>query len=154
MPSGKDADESPSRPRAGSVNLCGNSSSGGFASSVPIDPALAEIVEEFTRRVQNGEAVDPAAYGTDHPEWATLLRILLLTLGDLAQLSRSPMTRPLSKGALGSLPSKDREVLVMRHIEQFSTVEIASRLGITEGAVKARLLRALLRLRGRMKSET
>jgi len=58
------------------------------------------------------------------------------------------------KQALVSLPSKDREILVMRHIEQLGTVQIASALGITEGAVKARLLRALQRLRGLMESET
>jgi len=58
------------------------------------------------------------------------------------------------KQALVALPEKDREVLVLRHIEQFSTAEIASRLEITEGAVKARLLRALLRLRGQMKTES
>jgi eukaryotic-like serine/threonine-protein kinase len=56
-------------------------------------PALAELVEEFTRRVQNGETVDPEEYAGAHPEWAALLRILLATLGDLAQLSRSTMTR-------------------------------------------------------------
>jgi RNA polymerase sigma-70 factor (ECF subfamily) len=52
------------------------------------------------------------------------------------------------KEAIISLPSKDREVLLMRHIDQLGTEEIASELGITQGAVKARLLRALLRLRG------
>ncbi|WP_250847077.1 sigma-70 family RNA polymerase sigma factor [Aquisphaera insulae] len=49
-----------------------------------------------------------------------------------------------------NLPTKDREVLVMRHQEQLSTAEIADALGIAEGAVKVRLLRAVLRLRERM----
>jgi RNA polymerase sigma-70 factor, ECF subfamily len=57
------------------------------------------------------------------------------------------------KEALDALQSKDREILIMRHIEHYSSLEIASRLGITEGAVKARLLRALIRLRGQMKSD-
>jgi RNA polymerase sigma-70 factor (ECF subfamily) len=42
---------------------------------------------------------------------------------------------------------RDREVLVMRHLEEMSAVEIAATLGITERAVKARHTRALERLR-------
>jgi DNA-directed RNA polymerase specialized sigma24 family protein len=37
---------------------------------------------------------------------------------------------------------------VLRHLEQLSTREIASVMGITESAVKMRQLRALQRLRG------
>jgi RNA polymerase sigma-70 factor (ECF subfamily) len=52
--------------------------------------------------------------------------------------------------AIAALPAKDREVLVMRHLEQLGTAEIAGILGINEGAVKARLLRALIRLRAQL----
>jgi RNA polymerase sigma-70 factor, ECF subfamily len=52
--------------------------------------------------------------------------------------------------AIDALPPKDREVLVMRHLEQLATAEIAATLGVTEGAVKVRLLRALVRLRGQL----
>jgi RNA polymerase sigma-70 factor (ECF subfamily) len=48
---------------------------------------------------------------------------------------------------LKRLPSRDQEVLVLRHLEQLSTREIAAVMGITEGAVKTRHLRALQRLR-------
>ena len=54
------------------------------------------------------------------------------------------------KGALASLSQRDREVLVMRHLEQLSTSEIAAMLEITEPAVKSRLLRALIRMREQM----
>src|SRR4051794_39499423 len=54
------------------------------------------------------------------------------------------------KGALASLPQRDREVLVMRHLEQLSTSEIAAMLEISEPAVKSRLLRALIRMREQM----
>lgn len=54
------------------------------------------------------------------------------------------------KGALASLPQRDREVLVMRHLEQLSTAEIAAMLEISEPAVKSRLLRALIRMREQM----
>lgn len=49
--------------------------------------------------------------------------------------------------ALAALSPRDREVLVMRYLEQLSAAEIAETLGITEGAVKARLLRALIHMR-------
>jgi RNA polymerase sigma-70 factor (ECF subfamily) len=52
------------------------------------------------------------------------------------------------QAALAQLAERDREVLVMRYLEQLSTREIAAVLGIGEGAVKTRHLRALQRLRG------
>jgi RNA polymerase sigma-70 factor (ECF subfamily) len=52
------------------------------------------------------------------------------------------------RAALAQLAEHDREVLVLRHLEQLSTQEIAAVLGVTEGAVYTRHLRALERLRG------
>jgi RNA polymerase sigma-70 factor (ECF subfamily) len=52
------------------------------------------------------------------------------------------------RSAMARLGERDREVLVMRHLEQLSTEEVAAVLGISPGAVKVRLLRALERLRG------
>lgn len=49
--------------------------------------------------------------------------------------------------ALLDLAEHDREVLVMRHLEQMPMAEIAAILGVSEGAVKVRHLRALRRLR-------
>jgi RNA polymerase sigma-70 factor (ECF subfamily) len=51
------------------------------------------------------------------------------------------------QAALAQLPPRDREVLVLRHLEQLSTQDTAAVLGITLGAVKTRHLRALERLR-------
>jgi RNA polymerase sigma-70 factor (ECF subfamily) len=51
------------------------------------------------------------------------------------------------RSALSQLAEPDREVLVLRHLEQLSTREIAAVLGINEGAVYTRHLRALERLR-------
>jgi RNA polymerase sigma-70 factor (ECF subfamily) len=48
--------------------------------------------------------------------------------------------------ALGRLNERDREVLALRYLEQMSLAEIAAVLGTTEGAVKTRHARALLRL--------
>ncbi|HEV3167998.1 MAG TPA: sigma-70 family RNA polymerase sigma factor [Isosphaeraceae bacterium] len=52
------------------------------------------------------------------------------------------------RDALAELSPRDREVLVMRHLEQLSTAEVASILRTTEGAVMTRHTRALVRLRG------
>jgi RNA polymerase sigma-70 factor (ECF subfamily) len=49
--------------------------------------------------------------------------------------------------ALLSLESPDREVLILRYLEQLSTRETAAVLGLSEGGVKSRLMRALVRLR-------
>jgi RNA polymerase sigma-70 factor (ECF subfamily) len=54
------------------------------------------------------------------------------------------------KAALAALSQRDREVLVMRHLEQLTTAEIAAVLEISEPAVKSRLLRALMRMRDQM----
>jgi RNA polymerase sigma-70 factor (ECF subfamily) len=51
------------------------------------------------------------------------------------------------RAALDQLAPDDREILVMRNLEQLSIAEIAEVLGLTEGAVKVRHLRALRRLR-------
>jgi RNA polymerase sigma-70 factor (ECF subfamily) len=52
------------------------------------------------------------------------------------------------QAALARLTEQEREVLVMRYLEQLSIREIAAVLGITESAVKSRHLRALQRIRG------
>jgi RNA polymerase sigma-70 factor (ECF subfamily) len=51
------------------------------------------------------------------------------------------------KSALDALPQKYREVLVLRDIQHLSIQETAQVLGITEGSVKTRLLRARFRMR-------
>lgn len=53
-----------------------------------------------------------------------------------------------ARAALEALSERDREVLVLRYLEQLSVSEVAAVLGITTGAVKVRHLRALERLRG------
>jgi RNA polymerase sigma-70 factor (ECF subfamily) len=51
------------------------------------------------------------------------------------------------QAAMGRLAERDREFLVMRYLEEMSSAEIAAILGISEGAVRVRHLRALTRLR-------
>jgi RNA polymerase sigma-70 factor (ECF subfamily) len=55
--------------------------------------------------------------------------------------------REALKRALASLPRKYREVLILRDVEHLSIQETAQVLGISEGNVKTRLLRARLQMR-------
>jgi RNA polymerase sigma-70 factor (ECF subfamily) len=48
--------------------------------------------------------------------------------------------------ALAKLAERDREVLVLRYLEQLPTADIAAVLGISPGAVRVRHTRALTRL--------
>ena len=50
--------------------------------------------------------------------------------------------------ALGRLSEDDREILLLRLVEQLSTKETAAVLGIAEGTVGSRQFRALRRLKG------
>ena len=55
--------------------------------------------------------------------------------------------REALKRALASLPEKYRQVLVLRDIEHLNIAETAKLMGISEAAVKTRLLRARLMMR-------
>jgi RNA polymerase sigma-70 factor, ECF subfamily len=57
------------------------------------------------------------------------------------------------RAAMSALRPVDREVLAMRYVEQLSTAEMAQALGISEGAVKSRHLRAVIKLRGVLEAE-
>jgi RNA polymerase sigma-70 factor, ECF subfamily len=56
--------------------------------------------------------------------------------------------------ALARLSARDREILVMKYLEQLSTAEVAEALGLSERAVKGRHVRALVRLREIMGNDT
>jgi RNA polymerase sigma-70 factor (ECF subfamily) len=73
-------------------------------------------------------------------------RLLARGSSPSARLQRSELRGRL-EAALAGLSEADREVLVLRHLEQLSAAEIAAVLGIREGAVYTRHLRALERLR-------
>ena len=49
--------------------------------------------------------------------------------------------------ALSRLPVKDREILALRYLEELNTTELAQRLDSPVGTVKARIHRALARLK-------
>jgi len=61
-------------------------------------------------------------------------------------LENARLREGLKKG-LASLPEKYRQVLILRDIEHLSIAETAKLIGISESAVKTRLLRARLMMR-------
>ena len=52
--------------------------------------------------------------------------------------------REMLQSALASLPEKYREVLVLRDVQEFNIADTANMLGVNQGIVKTRLLRARL----------
>jgi RNA polymerase sigma-70 factor, ECF subfamily len=73
-------------------------------------------------------------------------RLLASGTSPSRRLMRDELRRRV-QAAMDRLAVRDREILVMRHLEEMSAAEIAAILGISEGAVRVRLLRALSRLR-------
>jgi RNA polymerase sigma-70 factor (ECF subfamily) len=59
----------------------------------------------------------------------------------------------LVRESLGRLPSRDREILLLKYSEDWSYRELAGHLGVSESAIEARLHRARQRLREAMISK-
>jgi RNA polymerase sigma-70 factor (ECF subfamily) len=57
------------------------------------------------------------------------------------------------QSALARLGPRDREVLVLRHLEGLATPEVAAVLGLSPGAVMTRHTRALVRLRALLEAD-
>jgi RNA polymerase sigma-70 factor (ECF subfamily) len=79
-------------------------------------------------------------------------RLLAPGSSPMNQLVRAEQ-RARVQSALTRLGTRDCEVLVLRHLEQLSTAEMAAVLDISEGAVKTRHLRALQRFRDLLSAE-
>ncbi len=79
----------------------------------------------------------------------------------LASSGSSPSRRVLRREirdrvrkALDELAARDREILVLRHLEELSIGEIAAVIGLTEEATRKRQVRALERLQKQLGSNT
>jgi len=83
---------------------------------------------------------------SDQSSMALAERLVAGGTSPSSRLGRAELYDQL-RSALRQLRDRDREILVMRYLEQLSSAEIAAILGIQEGAVKMRLLRAMERLR-------
>lgn len=58
-----------------------------------------------------------------------------------------PLARRRVAEALGALPERQRDVIILRLVEGLSTKECADRLGVAEGTIKSSLARGLAALR-------
>jgi RNA polymerase sigma factor (sigma-70 family) len=66
--------------------------------------------------------------------------------GVLEVLERQETAEQVQR-ALSKLPAMDREIIALRYLEELRTIELAQRLDIPIGTVKARIHRALARLK-------
>jgi eukaryotic-like serine/threonine-protein kinase len=74
--------------------------------SASVDRSLALLVEEWTTRLQSGEAGDEDAFLAQHPAHADELRLLLPALRAMAELGRSGVSIEVGSApveALGTL---------------------------------------------------
>jgi RNA polymerase sigma-70 factor (ECF subfamily) len=112
--------------------------------------ALERLIALYRRHIRTGKrSVRREAFGLPLPDESALElahRLCARTSSPSQRLARSE-ARAQVRAALERLSEGDRELLVLRHLEQLSIREIASVLDITEGAVKVRHVRALERLR-------
>jgi RNA polymerase sigma-70 factor (ECF subfamily) len=121
---------------------------------LPFYPWLRQLAWEHLVRLQQRHLARKRSVLREEPQNFALSDESMLELADrLAAPSGSPGNRLIReemharvRQALAELPEADREVLLLRYLEQLSVDEIAAILGIREGAVKMRHRRALDRL--------
>ena len=84
---------------------------------------------------------------------AELAARLVTSATSPTQQAQRKEQRERVRRALERLAERDREVLVLRNLEQLPVADTAAVLGISAGAVKVRHLRALERLRALLEGE-
>lgn len=101
---------------------------------------LTRVFLSSKRRRSSGElpfAEFPAGYAPEAPD-----------AGERAA------ERVLLRDALAELTAADRAVLVLRYLEDLSVAEVADRMGVSQGAVRSRSMRALDRVRSLLETPT
>jgi RNA polymerase sigma-70 factor (ECF subfamily) len=93
------------------------------------------------RSVRREESPLPGESALDLAE-----RLFASDTGPTTRLRRQDL-RERALAALAALKDADREVLVLRHLEDLSWAEAAAVLGVGEGALRVRYLRAVQRFR-------
>jgi RNA polymerase sigma-70 factor (ECF subfamily) len=83
----------------------------------------------------------------DESAMALADRLVARQSGPSTQAQREEL-RARVRRALAALPDVDREILVLRLLEELPAKEIAAVLRMNVGAVRTRQARALVRLRG------
>jgi RNA polymerase sigma-70 factor (ECF subfamily) len=123
---------------------------------LPVYPWLRQLAWERLLKAHRAHlAVQKRSVGREQPwdlalpdESAVQLAHRLIAVGTSPsrRLIREEL-RQRVRAAMEAASPRDREILVMRHLEEMTASEIAATLGITERAAKARHTRALERLR-------
>jgi RNA polymerase sigma-70 factor (ECF subfamily) len=122
---------------------------------VPFYPWLRQLawdrlIEVHRRHVGAGKrSVKREEMGVrDLPDESALLLAdrLLDRSNSPSQRAVREETRRRVRTAIAQLPDRDREVLVLRHLEQLSTAQTAAVLGVSDSVIKTRHVRALDRL--------
>lgn len=96
--------------------------------------ALKRSVRREIKRPDASSVALAAAIITDHP----------------SSIARRRELSQQTEEAMAQLPDKDREVLLLRHVEALSNAEVAELLGISGDAASKRYGRAILRLRNKL----
>jgi RNA polymerase sigma-70 factor (ECF subfamily) len=112
--------------------------------------ALERIIDVHRRHVRAGKrSVEREERSLPLPDESAVelvRRLFARGSSPSAPLRRREVTARV-QAALARLTARDRELLVLRHLEQMPTRDVAAVLGLSEGALKMRQLRALERLR-------
>jgi RNA polymerase sigma-70 factor (ECF subfamily) len=126
---------------------------------LPFYPWLRQIASERLIALQRRHVLAAArSVGREERNWPGLPDESALDLAErLISRDDSPSrqaaraeARSLVRETIDQLSPTDREVLVLRHLEGLETSEIATLLGISADAVRARHVRAIEQLRRRI----
>jgi RNA polymerase sigma-70 factor (ECF subfamily) len=114
------------------------------------------LIKVHRRHLAPSRSAAREAHGSlglpDESAWDLVGRLVSSGTSPSNKLVREE-TRTRVRAALDRLSEADRQVLVMRYLERLPNRDIAASLGITEGAVRVRHLRALDRLRAILTDE-
>jgi RNA polymerase sigma-70 factor (ECF subfamily) len=120
--------------------------------------AWDRLIEQHRRHVRAGRRTVtrevPPAPGLSGASALELAELLLAPAGTPSAAAQRQELGERVRAALDSLPEPDREVIVLRYLEELPAREVGSVLGISEAAAKKRALRALQRLRDRLPGES
>jgi RNA polymerase sigma-70 factor (ECF subfamily) len=113
--------------------------------------AWDHLAKQYRRHLKaRGRSVlreEPSILNLPDESAAELANRLVTSATSPSQQAIRREVRERVRKALAALSERDREVLILRHLEQLSVLETAEILNIKPGAVKVRHLRALERIR-------